>query len=150
MNYGNMMKYVRIRTNISQKEISQVLNISNYTYSHYETQDSLIPLKHLITFANYFNVSLDYLFNFTSKVNYPDLSKNLNLITMGNNLKTFRKNNKITQNKLAKQLCIARSILSEYEHGNYLISTSTLYTLCKIYNISADYLLYSTKELIPV
>ena len=56
-------------------------------------------------------------------------------------LKDFRKENKLTQEKLAEILNIGKGTIAEYERGNYIISTTSLYTICKNYNISADYLL---------
>ena len=51
------------------------------------------------------------------------------------------KENNLTQDKLAQKLNIARTIISKYEKGEFLIATHTLYTICKKYHISADYLL---------
>ena len=58
----------------------------------------------------------------------------------------FRKDNKITQSELAKVLNTSQSTLSAYEHGETLILTSFLYTICKNYNVSADYLLGKVDE----
>ena len=60
---------------------------------------------------------------------------------MGERLKEFRKNNKLTQSKLAVILNTTQSVIADYERGRYLIATPFLYTICKKYNISADYLL---------
>ena len=60
---------------------------------------------------------------------------------MGKRLKEFRKNNKITQEKLALILNTTQSVIAGYESGRYLIATPFLYMICKKYNISADYLL---------
>ena len=58
----------------------------------------------------------------------------------------MRKEFNLTQNKLAKQLNIAHSIISEYEHGNFPISTATLYSLSEKFSISSDYLLGKTNK----
>ncbi len=141
MNYKERMNEIRTINDISQKEIAKVLGISAYTYSHYETADTIIPLKHLIACCDYFKVSVDYILNLTNQKKYANSNKEYNLIVSGNRLKAFRKENKITQNTLAKKINIARSMLSEYEKGHYLISIHCLYSICKKYNISADYLL---------
>ena len=60
---------------------------------------------------------------------------------MVTHLKELRKDNKITQEKLSKELNIARSALANYERGRNVIATPFLYTICKKYHISADYLL---------
>ena len=56
-------------------------------------------------------------------------------------LKDFRKENKITQKKLAQELNTSQSTIADYERGKNMIPTPFLYTICKKYNISADYLL---------
>ena len=61
-------------------------------------------------------------------------------------LKIVRKENNLTQIELAKILNVDNSMLAKYESGKYLISTPYLYTICKKYNVSADYLLGKTDE----
>ena len=144
MNYTLRMQEIRVLHNMNQLNIEKILNISKYTYSHYETQDAIIPLKHLLKFCNYFNVSVDYILGFSNTPSYPNMHKNSDKIIIGNNLKMFRKLNHISQSELAKELNLNQSTISEYEKGNKLISTPNLYRLCKKYNISADYLLGKT------
>ncbi len=55
------MKEIRIKNNNSQKELAKLLNLSSITYSHYETQDTTITIKHLNTFCNYYNINIDYI-----------------------------------------------------------------------------------------
>ena len=62
-------------------------------------------------------------------------------IKVGQRLKEFHKENKITQVKLANMLNTVQPVIANYEKGKYLISIPFLYTICKKYNISADYLL---------
>ena len=56
-------------------------------------------------------------------------------------LKKFRKDNNLTQEKLAKILNISRTTITEYERGTNFIATPFLYTISSKFNISADYLL---------
>lgn len=60
------MKYqriedLRIDSDLSQKQISEVLHISQRSYSHYETGTRGIPVEMLIKLADYYNTSIDYL-----------------------------------------------------------------------------------------
>lgn len=145
MLYQNI-RIKRERIGIAQKDIAKILNIDYKTYSHYENEDVIIPLKHLITICNYYDISLDYAFNFTQTPQYPQNKTNVNPIEVGKRLKEFRKTNKLTQANLANIINVARSIIGEYENGHFLISTHSLYTICKDYNISADYLLGKTNN----
>lgn len=61
------IKELRIDSDISQKQISEFLNIAQRTYSHYENGDRNIPNELLCELANYYDVSTDYLLNRTNK-----------------------------------------------------------------------------------
>ncbi len=146
MNYGPKMKEIRLKYNKAQKDIAEVLKISPITYSHYETQDSIIPLKHLNNFCNYFKVPIDYIFGLSKISSYDDFKESIDKKQVGNNLKVFRADHKITQEKLAAILNVSKSVVADYERGRYLIATPFLYTICKKYNVSADYLLGKTNN----
>ena len=138
--YGTKLKDLRLNANLLQKDIAKILEITEITYTHYENEYYIMPLKYLIKICDYFDISLDYIFSFTTKKKYKDLAKtdfnNLNF-----QLKNWRKENKITQDDLAVILNTNRSVIANYERGRTLISTPFLYTICKAYNVSADYLL---------
>lgn len=52
---------LRIDADMSQRELSEILHISQRSYSHYETGSRNIPIEMLIRLANYYEISLDYL-----------------------------------------------------------------------------------------
>lgn len=141
MNYQERMKEIRTYHDIKQKDFAKILNISPYTYSHYETGDATIPIKHLIKFCDYFRVSLDYILKFSNNLKYNHSNSSFDILKSSTRLKEIRKQNKLTQKDLAKQINIAQTMITEYEKGHFLISLPSLYTICKNYNISADYLL---------
>lgn len=60
------MKFQRIQdlrtdADLSQKQISDILHISQRSYSHYETGSRNIPIEMLIRLANYYETSIDWL-----------------------------------------------------------------------------------------
>ena len=66
------MKFQRIQdlrtdADLSQKQLSEILHISQRSYSHYETGSRNIPVEMLIRLANYYNISVDYLVGRTDK-----------------------------------------------------------------------------------
>lgn len=68
------MEYKRIKdlredNDKLQKEIAQVLNITQQQYSLYEKGIREIPVDLLIKLANYYNVSVDYILNRTNNKN---------------------------------------------------------------------------------
>ena len=62
-------------------------------------------------------------------------------LEVGRRIRQRRKALGLTQEKLAKELNMARSALANYERGRNVIATPFLYQICKKYNISNDYLL---------
>ena len=66
------MKFQRIQdirtdADMSQIQISEILHISQRSYSHYETGPRNIPVEMLIRLANYYDISVDYLVGRTDK-----------------------------------------------------------------------------------
>jgi Predicted transcriptional regulators len=61
------IKDLREDFDLKQKELADVLGISQRTYSHYENGTRKIPLDILVTLADYYNCSTDYLLSRTRK-----------------------------------------------------------------------------------
>ena len=141
MKYSLKLKDLREEKELTLKDVANELNISRSLYGRYEKGYAIIPINHLIVVCDFFGVSIDYVFGFTNKVKYSKFNTSIDKINVGLRIKNFRKENNITQQKLAEYLHTNRSLLSNYEKGIYLISTSFLYDICKKYKISADYLL---------
>ena len=146
MNYGIKLKDLRDLYEVTQEDIAKVLKINRSTYNQYEQQYDIIPVKHLNTLCNHFKISFDYVFDFTTLKQYKDEIDKIDTKISGKRLKELRKEYNLTQAKLAKKLNIANSIISEYERGNFPISTATLYSLSTKFHISSDYLLGKTNK----
>ena len=141
MFYNKRLQYLRERNGLTQEKISSLISLDSGTYSHYEKEELLIPIKHLNTLANYFHVSIDYLFEFTDDYCYDKSVDTIDKIKSGKRLKELRKELMLSQDKLAKILNVSRTTITEYERGTNIIATPFLYTICKKYHVSADYLL---------
>lgn len=55
------IKNLREDNDLTQKELSTYLNISQVAYSYYEMGKRAIPLELLSKLADYYNTSIDYL-----------------------------------------------------------------------------------------
>ena len=141
MNYGIILKKLRLDNNLTQKDVANILNIARQTYNHYEIQESIIPVKYLNVLANYYQVSIDYILGLTSTLVPSNNLEQIDFILSGNRLKEWRKDEKLTQTKLAEVLNTFHTVVVDYEKGRNLIATPFLYTICKKYHVSADYLL---------
>ena len=144
--YGKKIKELREKENISQAELANALNITRSAINQIEQQYDIIPIKRLNEIANYFGVSIDYLFDLTDIKKYSNSQKEIDMEVSSKRLKEFRKENKLTQDKLAQKLNISRSIIAFHENKRTVIGTPFLYELCKKYHVSADYLLGKTNE----
>lgn len=67
------LKEIREDRDLTQKQISKVLGISQVVYSRYETGIRLIPIDKLVKLAKYYQVSVDYILGLTDESKpYPE------------------------------------------------------------------------------
>ncbi len=59
--YFKRLKDLREDNDKLQKDISNLLGISQQYYSEYESGKRSIPIRHLISLAKYYNTSIDYI-----------------------------------------------------------------------------------------
>lgn len=74
------MTYKRLRDlredkDLTQKDIANILNISQRGYSHYETGNNDIPTEILIRLADFYDTSVDYLLGRTNNKNKKEKIK---------------------------------------------------------------------------
>ena len=134
------IKDLREEYDLTQLKMAEIMNVSKSNYARWETNESIIPLKHLNNLCNYFNVSMDYITGLSKEKNYIIINKKLNKELIGKRLKEFREDNNLTQEELAKQINTSHSTISAYESGKTMLLTAFAYDICKKYNISLDYL----------
>ncbi len=136
------LKNVRLENNKSQAEVAEALGVSRGTYSMWECNMEVIPIKRLICFCEYFGVALDYIFGFKCK--QKEIKTKFELEKQGERLKQFRKEWHLTQRELENLFDFNNGVICKYENNTNIISTIVLYTICSKYGVSADYLLGRT------
>lgn len=134
------LKNIREEMEMSQNDVAKKLNVARSTYSIWEINKNIIPLKHLLNFCSIFDISIDYALGLNSIKKYSQ-KKPFSLNIHCQRLKEIRKEHKYTQDKLAKKLNTDNGVISRYENGKNLILTSFLINYAQIFNISCDYLL---------
>lgn len=140
------LREIREANEHKQFTISKELGIARGTYACWEVEQDMIPLKRLNDFCNLCNVSIDYALKLTDTKTYKNSKKKININKSKERIKEIRKENKHTQEYLAKEFMIERSLISKYEKGVSLISTNYLINFSHKYNISCDYLLGKIDE----
>lgn len=144
--YSYRLKELREDKDLRQYEISKLLGFTKEVYGNFERENTIMPIKHLNFLCNYFNVSFDYLFEFTNSRKYHGNKKEINKDLMRDRLRELRKENNLSQKELANSIKVAPSTISDYERKAKIIATPFLYDISKKYNISADYLLGKTNN----
>ena len=136
---------IREENDLTQDDIGKILNVSRVAISQWESDKEIIPLEKLNTFANYFNVSFDYLANLSNNKTNENIYINLDPVLIGKRLKEFRENNNLTLRQLADILNTSASTLCAYESGKVLILTVFAYEIAKKFKISLDWICGKTK-----
>lgn len=140
------IKLLREEKDLKQHHLANILGINRTTYTSYEIERDTIPLNHLNTLCNYFNISLDYAMSLTETKQYKNSKKDIDYKVLAMRLKNLRKENKLTQKEIALVLNTSRSTWTGYEYGKYRIPTLLLYELAKKYHYSMDYLVGKINE----
>ncbi len=140
------IRILREEKNLKQRNMADILGINRTTYTSYEIERDTIPLNHLNTLCNYFNISIDYALCLSNIKQYKGSKKDINYEVLANRLKDLRKSQKLTQTDIAKILNTSRSTWTGYEYGKYKIPTLLLYELASKYNYSMDFLVGKIDE----
>ena len=69
--FYNKMKEIRKDADKSQKDVAEILKITQQQYQLYESGKRYIPVDLLIIFCNYFHVSADYILGLPSDMDWP-------------------------------------------------------------------------------
>ncbi len=137
----NRMKEIRQEFDKRQQEVANEMGIKRSTYAVLENNHNIIPLKRLNDFANYFNVSIDYVFGLTTTPRYENSRKEIDRDLTKRRIRQIRQEHNYTQTKLAKLLNTSPSVWCDYERGRYLVATTFMYEFAKKFDVSVDWLL---------
>lgn len=118
MNIGEKIKYLREKSNLSQRQLSILLNVEPATISRYELNIRVPNIKTVKQLANIFNVTTDYLLGIENNVEEVHSIKNFIERYKENNELYFNLYIKITEenHEKARELyeeCIKRKIINK-------------------------------------
>lgn len=71
-NFGLHLKSLRLAQNVTQKQLAQLIGASERGIQHYELNERKPTYDMLISLADYFNVSIDYL---VGRTDNPEVNK---------------------------------------------------------------------------
>ena len=131
--------FLREEHDLTQQELADIFKVSRSLISKWERNLITVPLKQLNNYANYFNISLDYITGLSDKKT-KTYKVNLDNNLIGKRIVEVREKNNLTLRKLADELNTTSSTISAYETGKVLIQSSFAITICSQYNVSLDWL----------
>ena len=67
MNHYQRLKDLREDHDKAQREVAEVLGISQTMYARYERGANELPIRHLISLCKYYKVSADYILGLTDE-----------------------------------------------------------------------------------
>lgn len=141
MNMNNRLMDIREENDLTQDKVGELNNVTRTVISKWENEKEIIPMEHLNTYSNYFDVSFDYLMGLSRKKKYDNvINIELDLKLIGTRIKKVREDNNLTLRDLAEILNTSSSTISAYETGKTLILTSFALQICKKYKLSLDWL----------
>lgn len=140
MNFSRISN-IRQNNELSQQELANIIGGNRVSVCNWEKEREIPNINKANAIADYFNVSLDYLFNLSKSKNYPnnrhgDIDRKI----VGTRLRRLRNANNLTLQKLADLLNTTPSTISAYESGKTLLLTAFAIEICKKYNVSMDWL----------
>lgn len=137
----NKISNIRERYGLTQEELSKITGGSRVNISKWENDKEIPNIYKANKIANYFNLSLDYIFNLSNIKTYENNKNNdINKEIVGKRLKEIREENNLSLRKLAKVLNTTSSTISAYENGKTTLLTAFAIQICKKYKISMDWL----------
>lgn len=71
MTYNEILKALREDNDLTQKEVSNALQIDQSYYAKYENGKIRLPIEHLRTLAMYYGVSADYILGLPKGLQWP-------------------------------------------------------------------------------
>ncbi len=141
-----LMATLRIKNELTQQEISNILGVSIANYKEYETGRRLMNLHELNILSNFYDVSINALLGITNNLKCVNLNKNINYKMLAFYLKYIRRKNNYTQKQLASKFKVDINSISRYENKPWSVSIFYLKQLANEFHISIDYICDKTKE----
>lgn len=137
------LKTIRRINDYTQGDIAKLLNVTQRTYSKYETGELSIKISQLAILREFYKVSTYYLLGLCDKDTSKFVPKKYDEDVLIKNIKYLRYDNDYSQKQLSLLINCSPSLISMVERKESRIQIDMLVALAKLYNKSTDYLLYS-------
>jgi len=140
---GNRLIQLRKRYRYTQQEIANILDLTDGAYWHYEQDSSMPSATKLVSLANLFHTSVQYLVTGVEAENSYDEE---NVTAFSERVKTLRKERHMTQKQVAAELGIRYTAYQAYEYGKSEPNLDHLLQLADLFDVTLDELLGRNKK----
>ena len=142
--FGEHLRSIRKSRHLTQKQLAINIEASERGVQQYELGERRPTYDMLITLADYFDISLDYLVgrsdNPTRYSNTLRFGEDTAIFVFGVHLKKIRESRSLTQKQLALNLGVSESGIQQYELGKRKPAYDKLIALADYFDVSLDYL----------
>lgn len=123
------LKYLRSKAGEKQKDIAELLGVSEMTVSRYESGENEPELSKVLMISKHYDLTIDELIT-------VQLQENLTLYVK--NIKALRKQNGMTQSDMGDLLRVTQKSISKYEIGERGISVEILCKVSDYFGVTLD------------
>lgn len=151
MSFGKRLKKLRSDKELTQLQLSEILDTAKSNISKYEADIIEPNIAMLGKLAKYFDVSIDYLLGLTDvklpyeAATYSDENLNLNE-TVGGSISYWSRKSEYGNDELAKMLGLTKKSFDDICNGTEPPSLEILIKLSEIFEVSTDCLLGLRKK----
>lgn len=138
--YSNNLKKLRNEKELTQKDISQVINCNPNSYNNWERGIVMIPLDIADKLSCFYKVKLAYIYGIDKDLIKVENIKQINYDKMLTTLNKLRAKNKHTYTYIADNLKCNVSTVQRYFKGVFYPPIDRLIALANLYNIELDVL----------
>lgn len=139
---GDKIKELRIKKGLTQQKLANATNISRSAIGMVEKNKQGLGRENLVTIANFFGVTVDYLLSDDIEVDINSTSNKL-----GDKIKTLRKERRITQQELGRNVGLSTSSIGMIESDKQGASSEKLKEIADFFGVTVDYLLSEDEEI---
>lgn len=143
---NNRLEDLRELSDLSKKDLANILNVSDSIYARWENGKDFIPTKRLYQIASFYKINIDYILGLTNKKIKIISNNEINLNIVSKRTFEIRKDMNESLREFSKRLNTSASTWHAYEKGKVLILGAFLIEVCKNYNYSADWILGRTND----
>ena len=141
--FGERIKHMREVKEVKVKDLAEIVGCWGTDICRWQQDERYPKISHLIKMADFFDVSVDWLFGRTEKTETAG-NKPTDEMTFGQRLKSKRVECKLRQADLARNAQVGISSLYLWEYDKRETTAFFLLLLAEELNVSADWLLGRT------